>query len=71
MSTRDVLSRETHLIEVLLSGLDARESARRAASPLLAYLADMVVERTRLELAALRSAGATYLRDMPSKGTAA
>ena len=71
MSTRDTRNRETHLIEVLLSGLDARESARGAASPLLVYLADMVVERSLLELAELRSASANWLRDVPSNGTTA
>ena len=71
MITRNSQRRETHLIEVLLSGLDARESARAAASPLLLYLTDMVVERARLELAELRSANTDALRDVPSNGTAA
>ena len=41
---------ETSLLEALRFGLDARESAKRAGSPLLVYLADMLIERAREEL---------------------
>ena len=41
---------ETRLLETLRFGLDARESAKRAGSPLLVYLADMLIERAREEL---------------------
>ena len=46
----DRTSKETLLIEVLLSALDARESARASEAPLLLYLAEMLVQRAREEL---------------------
>ena len=47
---------EALLLETLLSGLDARESARESGSHLLVYLADMLVQRAREELDAMKSA---------------
>lgn len=51
--TSDVQHKETHLLEILISGLDARESAKSAASPMLLYLAEMIVLRAREELGSL------------------
>ena len=44
--------RETLLIEILLSSLDLRATARDVDSPMLVYLAEMLVRRTREELEA-------------------
>lgn len=46
--------KETLLLEILLSGLDARESGRRAKAPMLVYLAELLVQRAREELEAVR-----------------
>lgn len=50
MNTGNRQQVETLLLETILSGLDARESAGRAGSTMLVYLADMLVERARQEL---------------------
>ncbi len=42
--------KETLLIEILLSSLDVRTSAEAAEMPMLIYLADLLVKRTREEL---------------------
>lgn len=42
--------KETLLIEMLLCGLDLRANAGAAGSPMLVYLADLLVMRTREEL---------------------
>lgn len=54
MTQTDQRNQETLLIETLLSGLDAREAAKTAGTPMLVYLADLLVQRTRIELEALR-----------------
>ena len=46
---------EALLLETLLSGLDARESAKQAGSQMLVYLANMLVQRVREELSAPHS----------------
>lgn len=46
---------ETFVIETLLSALDARESARAGGSTMLVHLAEMLAQRAREELDALRS----------------
>ena len=46
---------EALLLETLLSGLDARESAKSSGSHLLIYLADMLVQRARDELDAVKA----------------
>lgn len=48
--------RETLLLEVLLSALDARESAKEARAPMLIYLSDLLVTRAREELEDIRIA---------------
>lgn len=64
--TREALQRkESFLMETLLSGLDARESARAADAPLLLYLTEMLVQRTRQDLEALR-ASAEIITDRAS-----
>jgi len=45
--------RETLLIEILLSSLDLRATARDAGSPMLVYLTELLVRRTREELDAM------------------
>ena len=55
----DLRRKETLLIEALLSALDARESARAANAPMLLYLSEMLVHRTREELEAIKDLEAT------------
>jgi hypothetical protein len=50
MTMDDDKATETSVLETLLSGLDALESARRSGSHMLVYLADMLVQRAREEL---------------------
>ncbi len=54
MTKRDLQHKETLLIEALLSGLDARESAKAADAGMLLYLAELLVQRVRDELAEIR-----------------
>ena len=42
--------KETLLIEMLLCGLDLRSNAGVVGSPMLVYLADLLIMRTREEL---------------------
>lgn len=56
MGKQALQHRETLLLEALLSGLDARESAREAAAPMLHYLAELMVKRAREELEEVRVA---------------
>ena len=55
MSKTDLQSRETLLVEILLSALDARTSAKAASSEMLLYLADLLVHRVREELQEIRT----------------
>ena len=50
MTAAGQLHRETLLIEMLLTSLDLRANAATADSPMLVYLADLLVRRTREEL---------------------
>ena len=50
MTPAAVPPKETLLIEMLLCGLDLRANAAEAGSPMLVYLADLLVMRTREEL---------------------
>lgn len=54
MTKGSLQHKETLLLEALLSGLDARESARAAKTPMLVYLADLLIQRAREELEAVR-----------------
>jgi len=54
MTIENLQHTETLLLETLLSALDARESAKRCGSSMLVYLGDMMVQRTRDELEALK-----------------
>ena len=54
MTTLDQQETEVLLLETLLSALDARESARGSGSTMLVYLADMLVQRAREELEAIK-----------------
>lgn len=56
MSKRDLQHRETLVLETMLSGLDARESAKAAASPMLIYLTELLTQRAREELEEVRCA---------------
>ena len=48
-----VQHKETLLIEILLCSLDIRTSASQADSPMLTYLAELLVKQAKKELAAL------------------
>jgi hypothetical protein len=54
--TLDLRRKETLLIETLLSALDTRESAKAAEAPMLVYLSEMLVQRVRAELEAIKEA---------------
>ncbi len=56
MQKEKLQHRETLLLEVLLSGLDSRESAKEARSSMLIYLSDLLVTRAREELEKVRVA---------------
>ena len=58
MNTRSKTETEVFMIEVLISALDARESAKLSGSTMLVYLADMLVQITREELEAMKPAKA-------------
>lgn len=55
MAIDNLQNTETLLLETLLSGLDARENAKKGGSPMLVYLADMLVQRTRQELETVKT----------------
>ncbi len=55
MTVEQLQHRETLLIELLLSSLDARETARGSGSTLLTYLSNLVVEQTHKELEEVRT----------------
>ena len=62
MTTLKHQEKEVFLLETLLSGLDAREAAKRSGSAMLVYLADMLVQRTREELEATKPVKALATR---------
>ena len=69
MTDLDLQQRGVFLLETLLSGLDARESAKCSGSLMLVYLADMLVQRAREELDAGKPAeGARKRRGAPALG---
>ena len=55
MTQGSLQHKETLLLEILLSGLDAREGARTARMPMLVYLADLLICRVREELETVRT----------------
>jgi hypothetical protein len=59
MTREDLRHKVTLLTEVLLSGLEARERAREAGSSFLAYISELLIERTRDELCDVEAALAT------------
>jgi hypothetical protein len=54
MDSGHLQRRETLLLETILSGLDARESAKAVPSPMLLYLSELLIERARQELERVR-----------------
>ena len=54
MKRESLRHKETLVLETLMSGLDARETARGAADPMLLYLSEMLIERAHQYLATIR-----------------
>ena len=59
MGIEQLQHRETLLIELLLSSLDARETARASGSTMLTYLSNLLVEQAHRELEEVRTATLT------------
>ena len=63
MRTEQLQHRETLLIELLLSSLDTRETARVIGSSMLTYLTNLLVEQTHRELEEVRTSMLTIGHD--------
>lgn len=54
MNMHDLQHKETLMLETLLLALDARENAKQTGTPLLLYVTELLVQRTRDELRFVR-----------------